>query len=451
MTIMRSAIRYWGRKAGTAVGGLRSMLLSLLKDGGLILDPFAGAGSIGKRLLSWGYKVVMLDVNFYAWLISRVLVGRVRKPAGTFWGGLENVKLRIIRYGRVERIPWRELFSVKCRGTRSLILRRECDEDEHRCIAYTVSGCSVEMEYDDPIDEVLDPYPRLPLRYPDGTDFDKRRNVQHVHELYSPLMLAGMASIAGFLRKRGYSIKRGPVGSLLWLSLAAIAYNASRMARRGAGAWAINSYWVPRRHAEYNPFLRFRSRVMRIVGESLGARAVYTGRSAYRLRWLDYDAAILWADASRVSKMFPREYFDALITDPPHFDEIQYYELSFLHLAWLLDTLSSEDRERALNAYRYEIVVNPRRGLGINEYLRKLHDAFKSIALVLRRGAPVAIFLHEEQQHKLRLLIDAIESAGYKFIVEETINMPVKPIGNRDRNGRDNIAIVLIGRRELTL
>ncbi len=450
MAITRSAIRYWGRKAGVAVESLRGILLGLLKGGELVLDPFAGAGSIGRHLLSWGYKVVMLDVNFYAWLISRVLVGRVRKPTSAFWKAFENVKLRVIRYGRVERVRWKELFSVKCRGARSLILRRECDEDERRCIVYTISGCSVEVNYDDLIDDVLDPYPRLPLRYSDKADFDKRRNVQYVHELYSPLMLAGMAGIASFLRRRGYSVK-GSVGSLLWLSLAAIAYNASRMARRGTGAWAINSYWVPRRHAEYNPFLRFRSRVMRVARESLGAKAVYTERSASRLRWLDYNASILWADASKVSKMFPGEYFDALVTDPPHFDEIQYYELSFLHLAWLLDALRSEDRERALNAYRYEIVVNPRRGLGVNEYLRKLHDAFRSIALVLRRGATVAIFLHEEQRRKLRLMIDAIESAGYRFTAEETINMPVKPIGDRSKTSGSNTVTVLIGRRELTL
>jgi hypothetical protein len=450
MTIVRSAVRYWGRKAGTAAELLHSILIKSLKNGGLILDPFAGAGSIGRRLLSWGYKVVMIDINFYAWLISRTLIGKVKLPSTSFWEQFDNTKLHIVRHGRIERVKWKDLFTIECRGIRSLISRRECDEEEQKCVVYTVSGCNVIIDYNDPIDEVLDPYPKLPLYYPEGVAFDKRRSVNYVYELYSPLMLAGMAGIANLLNSQRYSIKRGLVGPLLWLSLAAIAYSTSRMARHGAGAWAINCYWIPRRHAEYNPFLKFRRRVKAIARESLGFRTVYTAKSASRLRQLDYNAAILWDDATNVSNIFPKDYFDALITDPPHFDEIQYYELSFLHLAWLLEALTSEDRERALNAYKHEIVVNPRRGLGLNEYLRMLHNAFSSIALVLRRGAPTLIFLHEEQQYKLDRIIDAIESAGYRFINEINIKMPTKPIGDKSRASASNIVKVLIGRRELT-
>lgn len=451
MTIVRSAVRYWGRKVGNALEKVRKTFLNLLGSSGLVLDPFAGAGSIGKRLLTWEYKVVMIDINFYAWLISRVLIGRVREPSHAFWHNFNNTKLHIVRRGKVEKIKWSELFSIRCGKTRSLMLRRECDEVENRCILHTISGCSIKTEYVDFIDKVLDPYPRLSLSYPNGNSFDKRRNVQYVHELYSPLMLAGMAGIARFLRKHGYSVKRGLVGPLLWLSLAAIAYSTSRMARSGSGAWAINSYWIPRRHAEYNPFLRFKRRVSLLAKESLGTRVVYSAKTALRLRWLNYDAAVLWMNSSKVGEIFPREYFDALVTDPPHFDEIQYYELSFLHLAWLLIGLNREDRERALNAYRYEIVMNAKRNMDANKYLRRLHEAFQSIALVLRRGAPIAIFLHEEQYGRLKKMVDAIESAGYRFIVKETIDIPTKPIGYKSTAPGTNKAVVLIGRRELTL
>lgn len=448
--MLRPSVRYWGRKAGAALQVMQDILLHKLKPPALVLDPFAGSGSIGRRLLTLGYTPVLLDLNIYAWLIARVSLGRVRLPADSFWDALDNLRVRIRVNGRRVSIPWRDVLSIRCNGRREPIVRRDCNEEDKTCIAYARNGCSARMDYDDSIEDILDPYPKLALRYPDGRYFDKRRNVDYVHELYSPLMLAAMAAIAKLLRQRRYSI-RGSTGSLLWLTLAAIAYSASKMSRQRAGAWAINSYWIPQMHSEYNPFLRFHNRAKAIAKESLGHKVTITPRLLRSLRWSSvYSAAIIWDHVWSLRELTQPETFDALVTDPPHFDEIQYYELSYLHMAWLLLALSLREQRKAIDSYKYEIVVNRQRGITIKKYLRMLHTAFQSIAYVLRRGAPAIIFLHEENHRRLRKLVDAIGEAGFRILDEQSVDMKTKPIGTKTMNREGSMATVIIARRELS-
>ena len=444
---LKPPVRYWGRKAGESVDlavGVLGRLFGL--RGGVVLDPFAGAGSLARGLLANGFNVVAVDVNFYAWLITRAAVGKVRLPRG-LGGLLGRLRLRVrLRGGGRRVVEWWRVLGVRCGGRVEPLRYRVCSRSESSCIEVSTGGCSSRRGLDeDPVLEVLDEYPKVPLRYPDGSPFDKRRTVDRVDQLYSPMMLAAMAGLARLARRWS---PLGPVGVPVWLAVAALAYSSSRMQRASGGSWPVNSYWLPDRWLERNPILLLERKVKAIVDYSMG-RPVCTRPSGLRgLRWGRFGACVLWGDARRLRSLAPRGFFDAVVTDPPHYDEVQYYELSVLHLSWLTLGLGRADAERALSAYRDEIVVNARRGVGEDEYLGMLREAFESIYYVLKPGAPVVLLLHEEDVVGLERIIGSVEAAGFRFVSRFETRMPTKPIGAVSRNQRRSVLTVAIGRRD---
>lgn len=440
-------VRYWGRKAGESLKIVDRLIRREKLSGSVALDPFAGAGSLARSLLMRGLRVVATDLNLYAWLITRVSLGPVVEPHG-LTDLLESLRLNVVlRDGRRGRVPWRNILKVECPRGPEPLRYRLCSRSRGRCVGVSVSGCRAEVELEDEdVLEVIDPYPDIPLYYPWGTPFDKRRTVDRVDQLYSAAMLAAMAALARLARR--WSLW-GSVGSLVWLALAAVAYPASRMQRYSGGSWPVNSYWLPDEWLERNPILLLTRRARLIARYSLGVRLCTRPSSLRSLRWGRREACVLWMSAQSLGKAAPRGFFDLLVTDPPHYDEIQYYELSLLHVAWLTLGLKRRDAERALRAYEEEIVVNPRRGIGEKKYLQALREAFESIHGTLKPGAIVVVILHEEQLERLRGMMDAIESAGFRFhdLLEATT--PIKPAGRVSRSERRNRLVVAVGRRSL--
>ncbi len=444
----RPPVRYWGRKAGESLHIINDLVKKIVKSSsGIALDPFAGAGSLGRELLRLGFKVVLADLNLYAWLIAKTSIGRVKEPQN-FLNKLKNLRLNVkLKGGFTGKVHWSTILKVDCPNGPEPLRYRRCNRRQGICENVSIRGCKTLTSIeDDPVEEVLDEYPKLPLYYAPGIPYDKKRSVNRIDELFSKQMLAAMAAIARIARK--WSL-RGPVGSVVWLALAATAYPASRMQRASGGSWAVNSYWLPNEWLERNPILLIPGRIRKIIEYSMNTRICSSISYIPKMRWSNYNACVLWMNAKTLSQHAPRGFFDVLITDPPHFDEIQYYELSMFHVSWLLTGLKNPDVEKALRSYIEEVVVNKRRGISEKEYLSLLNETFSSLHRVLKPEATTIIILHEEEETRLERMLDSIGSAGFRFKEFMKATMPVKPIGQISKSSQRNKLVIAIGKRSL--
>jgi len=242
-----------------------------------------------------------------------------------------------------------------------------------------------------------------------------------------------------------YSVK-GYIGTLYWLALMAIQYNSSKMAREGCGAWAINSYWVPPKHVELNPLKLYMNRLNLLAKvETLAVNMTMSLRKTKEIRYeSDLDAAILRLTATQLAKIFDKPIADAIITDPPHADETQYFELSFLHNSWYCALQSPIQWQKCveLQWYKEEIVVNPQQGKGIREYLELLGQAFAGLGSILRPNGILIVMLHEENRRLLQKMVDVIISQGYRQLDAIALDaMNIKPVGAK---GRNNTTITVV-------
>jgi adenine-specific DNA methylase len=100
---------------------------------------------------------------------------------------------------------------------------------------------------------------------------------------------------------------------------------------------------------------------------------------------------------------FTDAFFDAVVTDPPYYDNIQYAEISDFFYVWLKRFIGDQYPEvfsTPLTPKSMEIVSNPKRHGGKNEakkfYEAEMTRAFKEIARVLKEnGLLVVVFAHQ--------------------------------------------------------
>ena len=114
-----------------------------------------------------------------------------------------------------------------------------------------------------------------------------------------------------------------------------------------------------------------------------------------------FDALLANNDARKFLRTVPDNTIDYVITDPPHADEIQYLELSFLANSWLLG-------KNAYNLFQYEIVLNNKQGKNFQTYIEMLRATYEEINRVLRKNGYLIVFYHEEKENWLNYMIKAI-------------------------------------------
>jgi len=445
--LQRAAVRYWGRKIGKVLDVVISILRKQYGSSKLVVvDPFGGAGTIVQKLLRIGHKVIYSDPNLYAWLITKYHIGRCKSNKVSFQNVLPEETKALDPHGKIKRIKLQKLYVIWCPYCKIFREVIRYYWENCMCIARLVCGHNVECD-----DVELEPYylyPMYELKYPDGKWFYKRRNVRRIDELYTRRALLVLTAILNKVKK--YSIK-GYAGTLYWLALMAIQYNSSKMAREGCGAWAINSYWIPPKHVELNPLKLYINRLKLLMKvKTLSINTTTSLRKTEKIRYEpSLDAAILRLTATQLAKSFNKPIADVIVTDPPHADETQYFELSFLHNSWYCVHQNPVQWQKCteLQWYKEEIVVNPQQGKGIKEYLELLGQAFASFRNMLKPNGMLIVMLHEENIKLLQKMIDTIISQGYRQLDTITLNaMNVKPIGAK---GKNNTTITIIIARKI--
>jgi adenine-specific DNA methylase len=111
----------------------------------------------------------------------------------------------------------------------------------------------------------------------------------------------------------------------------------------------------------------------------------------------------------------PDETVDAVLTDPPYYDNVIYSEVADFYYVWLrLLLMERYPHFRAeLTPQAKEAVVNPVRKKQAEDFLRMLTDIFHECHRVLKRHGLMAFTYHHKQDEAWSAVLKALLDAGF--------------------------------------
>ena len=116
--------------------------------------------------------------------------------------------------------------------------------------------------------------------------------------------------------------------------------------------------------------------------------------------------------------------FDAVISDPPYYDNVIYSELSDFFYVWLKQILESEYEgfkgSRAPHAE--SIVANPAEGKGSEEFEEELRGAFETIRTALKDDGVFSFTYHHSDSESWGELLQALCDVGFEVTATYPIN-----------------------------
>lgn len=234
-------------------------------------------------------------------------------------------------------------------------------------------------------------YPTDELKYDNGEHFYKRRNISTLDQLFTKRNLIVLSILQNEIVSLFCS---NEIKNLLLFCLSSIIFASSKMQRLKSGAWSVGCYWIPPFFIEKNVIELFKARYRKLLKWKKIVKGLYEnyflpGRVEDVLK-KKASVAFLSVDAKSLS--IPNDCIDFIIVDPPHLDEIQYFELSFLAARWLNLDLPFEK----------EIVVNPRQGKNEETYWNMLKVIFQEFVRVLKPRGRITVVLHGEEEEYFR-------------------------------------------------
>lgn len=454
MLVKRPITRFWGRKP---LDSCSKYIVRYSKVGDVVLDCFGGSGAIVKSALLHRRKAIYVDANPYAWLIAYVTMRGVDDADKYLEAVNKIMERKRIYYISDTGEQWilrTRLYQAYCPFCGEVEDVKYYKWRNRRCYAILACGHLVNSKDFNVLVPPRYPYPRkAPLYYDEGAPFDKKRNVDYIHELFTRRNLLLLSTLLYDIDRvaRKYPVD---VALALYFTFTAILFDSSRMVREGAGSWGVPGYWVPGTHLERNPYELFERKAKFLAKyfielNELKRKLDYRVTTSIRdVIEGGYDVAITVGNAMNLSRV-PDESVDLVFTDPPHTGEIQYFELSYFYWSWLTSSRKFIDiLERVLGFkptldFRVELTVNVRQGKTLEEYLRGLQSSINEIHRVVRGGRYVILFFHEEDP-KIRL--NVIKKLSQKFIVKDTVRERIRQrnIGERSSLGSYVDIIILL-------
>jgi putative DNA methylase len=111
----------------------------------------------------------------------------------------------------------------------------------------------------------------------------------------------------------------------------------------------------------------------------------------------------------------PDNSVDAVVTDPPYFDNVQYSELADFFYVWL--RLWLKDKYAAfqpeLCPKTDEIVKNPKRGKGSQSFLEGLTNVFRECHRLLKEDGALIFTFHHKESEAWSIVLKAVLDAGF--------------------------------------
>lgn len=127
----------------------------------------------------------------------------------------------------------------------------------------------------------------------------------------------------------------------------------------------------------------------------------------------DKNVLLLCQDSARLN--LPDRSVDAIITDPPYFDNVQYSELADFFYVWLRLGLQGQYTafEPELSPKAEEVVKNPRQGKDADFYQQGLTKVFRECHRVLKDDSVLVFTFHHKEPDAWRAMLRAVLNAGF--------------------------------------
>ncbi|MFC6613652.1 DUF1156 domain-containing protein [Halopenitus salinus] len=137
--------------------------------------------------------------------------------------------------------------------------------------------------------------------------------------------------------------------------------------------------------------------------------------------------------------------YDAVITDPPYYDNIIYSEVSDFFYVWqkilLEDEYEGFDQEKTPRAE--SIVANPYLGKGSEEFESELHEAFSAIHKALKEDGVLTFTYHHSNSESWGELLESLCEVGF----EVTATYPISADMNKFIGGESiEFDIIIVAR-----
>ena len=478
MVKIHSVIKFWARKTPSII---ESLIPSGVKS---LLDPFCGSGTSGYvGVLKKIKRIILSDINPVAIFITHTLLNKtvlnndvyvkvrelcksVEKEAYTFtYNGKKYV---------IEKAAWvtkyicpycGEIVDPRtCRKARSKTLMcRKCNRRFHPVKARQLHDEVFEIHaYDEEGKKVIirDPkllkayaeecksfrasawFPDGEFTYPNGKPFMQHPyRIKRIAELFTERGLFAASALYQFIED--FWLKDHEQGDLLKLAFISSVVAATKMlpyTKTGGTSWKLPRYWIPHVRFEKNfcrTFMRKLSTIYKFKKAWFKHVVDYNIKVSYGLNstpdLTDYSICIVRADA-RDLNVYTK--FDLIVMDPPHFSEINYYELTYLWQLWLRGRYNDE-RFTDFSYWKNEIDINLRVGRDLAHYIEEIARTTSKYARVLSSNGKLFLILHNSD---LRILNETIrrikEYVGSIQHQEITVKVPSSAQGIHGKRKR---------------
>jgi len=435
MVNIHSVIKFWARKPPSF---LDELIPSNVKS---IMDPFCGSGTTGYVGVLKGIKrIVLSDVNPVAVFISyntlnKAMLGSdVLAKAVETCRDIENDAYAFTYNGEryvIEKAAWvtkytcpycnsivdprvsrenrsgvlkcnncgRVFFPVEARGSFDEVFEVQAYDRDGRKI--TIRDPRVLKVYEEESSK-LKPiawFPEGEFTYPSGKPFNQHpHRIKRVSELFTKRGLYASSLLYQFIED--YWLHDSQQGDLLKLAFISSIVAATKMmpyATTSGTSWKLPRYWIPSVRYEKN-FCRTFIRKLNILSKFKNEWSRHVEKymvsasfdSDMILDNSEYSIDIIRADARELNV---NERFDVIVMDPPHFSEINYFELTYLWQLWLKGRYSDR-RFTDFSFWQREIDVNPRVARGLDDYIKMIAQVISKFTNMLSANGKLFMILH---------------------------------------------------------
>jgi hypothetical protein len=432
---IHTLIKFWARKDP-------ELLFYEIKNSKLLVDPFCGSGSSGFCAILAGVSGFLSDINPVSVFITyNVLNGETLKretieDMREICSEIEDEVYTINNFEKVNFAVWNNdevilLKSISGRETREREIIKE--------YMYVEENLKTKFWY--PEGKFV--YPGTNIDFKDGP----HRQIE-IKELFTRRNLYAVSKLYSYIEKIWRKDKSQ--GDLLKLVFIASLVNATKMIphpTNGGPSWKLPRYWVPPLREERNfcrTFLRrlsllysFKKKWLRIVSP-YHIEVSFDGRIITPKKKFIY---IRCADAVDACYELPK--VDLIVLDPPHYDEINYFELTYLWQKWL-EGSCNDTRFSTYDHWKKEICVNRKVGKNLEWYNAKLCEIVTNYINHLRKDGKIILILHNKDKHLLKETIRKIkEGIGDGFMLHSSYDFPKIPSSTQGLHKRKKYLCIL--------
>jgi len=483
MIKLHSVIKFWARKPVDLI--LKESPVRM----GVIADPFCGSGTTGfAGLFKKSNHIYLSDLSPVSVFITSTLLSRVMLSEEIFTHFLnfcESLENEVYRIGdcKVRFAVWISILECPNCGYRFEVRKMPSKVKCKKCSVKLASrfflfrekllqiyleknGNTIKVTDTKILRKYVREQEKLSLKYwyPRGTfdypNFESEfRNGPHrrleIKEIFTRRNLYAVSKIYDEIERIWKKDQRQ--GDILKLAFIASLMNATKViphTESSGPSWKLPRYWIPNVREERN-FCKAFVRRLKII-KAFKEKLLNSLLSDYEICTVYEDSPVSYhankgSGSSRTINIFKSDARDAheflpkcdfIVLDPPHYDQVDYYELYYLWQKWL-EGKFSDVRFRDFNYWKNELSINNRVGHDLDYYNNSISEIVSSYAKILRRHGKLILILHNRDLAVLERTVENIKEKLHGFRIRSKCEWPQVPSSTQGIHGQKKFLYIL--------